>query len=107
MTKRRFLLHLLVGLLTFLIGLSAAVAFGGFNPLERFYRSRFRRELTIPPQSLTTTTITERTHSCPYSRPRTAELRHRFDSLTPPPPPAPIFEEENERQQAPLSGMNR
>ena len=37
---RRFILRLAVGLLAFLIGVSAAWAFGGFNPFQRFSGER-------------------------------------------------------------------
>ncbi|HEX8138781.1 MAG TPA: hypothetical protein VF544_14535 [Pyrinomonadaceae bacterium] len=41
---RRLVLRLIVGLLTFLIGVTAAVVLGGFNPLERRQvRQRARR----------------------------------------------------------------
>lgn len=76
MTTRRFILHLIVGLLCFLIGVTAAVALGGFDPLARFSRSH-RHQYTIPPQSLTDTeTMTEHYNSGYRSRRRTAELRY-------------------------------
>lgn len=37
---RRFILRLAVGLLAFLIGISAAWALGGFNPFHRFSSER-------------------------------------------------------------------
>jgi hypothetical protein len=90
MTTRRFVLHLIVGLLCFLIGLTAAVALGGFDPMARF-TPRYRRHYTIPPQSLTTHgTITEHySGGCPHSSRRTAELRYyELDSSSVPPAPA-------------------
>ena len=86
MNKRRFVLFLIVGLLTFLIGVTAAIALGGFDPLERFSRHR-GRHLTIPPQTLTTPSCKGIDH---YSdrhyhrvRPRTADLRYHDRSETP------------------------
>ncbi|MBD0325023.1 MAG: hypothetical protein ICV68_01245 [Pyrinomonadaceae bacterium] len=67
MTTRRFVLHLIVGLLSFLIGVTAAVALGGFDPLARFSRS-YRRHYTIPPQTMS--------ESGCRSRRRTAEYRY-------------------------------
>jgi hypothetical protein len=81
MTTRRFVLHLIVGLLTFLIGVVAAVALGGFNPLESFNGSYHRSSYTIPTQSLSDdSTMTEHYHGCSHARPRTADLRYRLDS---------------------------
>lgn len=99
MNTRRFVLHLIIGLLTFLIGVTAAIALGGFNPLERLISNHSRRQLTIPPQRLDgTSEAPERYQGCRYGRPRTADLRYHGKSLTPPPPPAPVapFEEETE-----------
>jgi hypothetical protein len=96
-------MHLIVGLLTFLIGVTAAIALGGFDPIERFTRHNSRRHLTIPPQTLTISgEAPERGHSCRGMR-RTADLRYRDRSLTPPTPPAPPaapvvpFDEDSER----------
>jgi hypothetical protein len=92
MNNRRFILFLIVGLLTFLIGVTAAIALGGFDPLDRFTRSSSRRQYMIPPQPLSGPTAPHEHYSnCPYTQPRTAELRFRSQSLTPPPPPpAPV-----------------
>ena len=102
MNHRRLILHLIIGLLTFLIGVTAAIALGGFDPLERFSRHESRRHLTIPPQPLLyVDEMPERNHSCNGLR-RTADLRYRNRSLTPPPPPvapappAAPFDEESE-----------
>jgi hypothetical protein len=90
MNNRRFLLHLIVGLLAFLIGVTAAVALGGFDPSERFMRSRHHRyQLMIPPQPLNgMSEVPQRSDDYGYGRPRTAERRY-YRSLTPPPPPPP------------------
>lgn len=88
MNRRRFVLHLIVGLLTFLIGVTAAIALGGFNPLERFIRHRSSRQLTIPPQPLLSPCKGGEHYSdyhYHYARPRTADLRYPDKSLTPPP----------------------
>jgi hypothetical protein len=112
MNTRRFILHLIIGLLTFLIGVTAAIAIGGFNPLERFSRHHSRRQLTIPPQQLSGTGETFEYHDGYYhGKACTAELRYRHKSLTPPPPPPPLpvepvvapFEEENETPAPPSS----
>jgi hypothetical protein len=95
MTTRRFVLHLIVGLLCFLMGLTAAVALGGFDPLARF-TPRYRRQYTIPPQSLTTPgTMTEGYSGCRQSRRRTAELRYyELESSSVPPASAvPVIPE--------------
>jgi hypothetical protein len=108
MNKRRFVLFLIVGLLTFLIGVTAAIALGGFDPLERFSR-RANRHLTIPPQPLV---APDKVYKCDHTRyqtarPRTADLRYQDRSLTPPPSrigPAVTdapFEEESETPSTP------
>lgn len=38
---RRFILRVAVGLLAFLLGVTAAWAFGGFNPFQRFSGERY------------------------------------------------------------------
>ena len=67
-TTRRFILHVIVGLMAFLIGVATAMAFGGFRPFEsnqseqRNYRHyRYKK-------------------SCNFS----------FRSWNSPPPPAPV-----------------
>lgn len=94
MNTRRLVLHLIVGLLTFLIGVTIAVALGGFNPLAGLTRHGNRYQYAIPPQSLSVFDgETEYRGRCRNSaRVRTAELRsYDFDSLTPPAPPvAPV-----------------
>jgi hypothetical protein len=115
MTTRRFVLHLIVGLLTFLIGVVAAIALGSFNPLQSFSGSYHSFSYEAPAQSLSDdNNMTERDHCRAHFRARTAELRDRQDSsdqqtapdehrlapveplvplsdedATPPPPPAP------------------
>lgn len=103
MNRRRFVLHLIVGLLTFLIGVTTAIALGGFDPLERFIRHRSSRHLTIPPQPLTSPCkAIDHEYHYHYVRPRTADLRYPDRSLTPPPTPIgpsepnTLFEEESE-----------
>ncbi len=105
MNTRRFVLYLIIGLLTFLIGVTAAVALGGFNPLERLSRNHSRRQLTIPPQPLSPTNETSETYSgCRQNRLRVVELHHYNKSLVPPPPPVmPVapFDEESETTPVP------
>ena len=114
MTRRRFVLFLIVGLLTFLIGVTAAIALGGFDPLERFSRHG-RRHLTIPPQPLISP---DKAPGCKYNRyqyvqPRTADLRYHNKSQTSTPTrigPAEqgaTFEEESEQLTPSTQGAKR
>ncbi|HEY0385039.1 MAG TPA: hypothetical protein VGC64_03475 [Pyrinomonadaceae bacterium] len=117
MTTRRFVLHLIVGLLTFLIGVVAAIALGSFNPLQSLSGSYHSSSYAAPAQSLSDDqSMSEHDHCRMHFRARTAELRYRLDSsdrqtapdeqqqqlapveplvplsegdATPPPPPAP------------------
>lgn len=91
MNTRRLILHLIVGLLSFLLGVTAAIALGGFNPLARLGRSN-GRNYTIPQQSLSVEELPERYHTCPHSRPRlrTAEMHSHLEPLNPPAPLAPV-----------------
>lgn len=91
MNTRRFVLHLIVGLLAFLLGVTAAIALGGFNPLDRFDRHYSRQRYTIPAQPLSDlSTEPERYHGCPHARPRTADLRYSLDSSDTPAPAEPV-----------------
>ncbi len=86
MNTRRFVLHLIVGLLSFLIGVTAAVALGGFDPLARFTRS-YRHQ----PHSLSAPAVKYENYSgCRMrSRTRTADLRDDdFEPSVVPPVPA-------------------
>jgi hypothetical protein len=92
---RRFILRLAVGLLAFLLGVTAAWALGGFNPFQsstgtRYYR--YQRTYSYrnwdAPRSLerfeaeTDGAIhMEHGHGC--------RMRRDFGELIPPPPPAP------------------
>lgn len=108
MNTRRFVLHLIVGLLAFLIGVTAAITLGSFNPFERS-RCHSSRHLTIPPQPLVAPTKAHERYYYHhgYARSRTADMRYQNKSLTPPPPPvAPAeppapFDEESETQRPP------
>lgn len=91
MNTRRFILHLIVGLLTFLIGVTAAIALGSFNPLERFDRTNVRHQYTIPQQSLSNLDeMPLRYNGCPHARLRTAELHSHLEPLNPSAPLAPV-----------------
>ena len=80
---RRFILRLIVGLLTFLIGVAAAMLLGGFRPFQSFASSPnyiYRRGVYY--NSLRAEPAFEYEygeHGCGGTRHRTAEL--------PPPPP--------------------
>jgi hypothetical protein len=103
MTTRRFVLHLIIGLLTFLIGVTAAIALGGFDPLARLNRRQSRYHYTIPPVALVdeSDTTTESIHACPYGRPRTADMRYRVKPNAPPAPPVPLAPLDEEDVPAP------
>lgn len=93
MNTRRFVMHLIVGLLAFLIGVTATMALGGFDPLARLSRRYDRRTYVIPVQSLSTEEAPERYSGCRHSRlrMRTAEMNSQDDLLIPPVnPPAPV-----------------
>lgn len=85
---RRFILRLAVGLLAFLIGISAAWALGGFNPFqsssgERYYRYQregYRRGLSAQPDNADMPRVYRKHDRC-----RVPAL----SELPPQPPPAP------------------
>lgn len=88
MNTRRIVLHLIVALLSFIIGVTAAVALGGFDPLARFTR-RYSRQYTVPPHSLSAPGATNEGYRGCRMRSRTAELRYNdFEPSSIPPPPA-------------------
>lgn len=82
--SRRFILRLAVGLLTFLIGIGAAWALGGFNPFQsysggRYYRyQRERRDFYMRPDTADMPPVYRKHDRCRV--PALSEL---------PPPPAP------------------
>ncbi|HUQ32062.1 MAG TPA: hypothetical protein VM095_08075 [Pyrinomonadaceae bacterium] len=93
---RRFILRLAVGLLAFLLGVTAAWALGGFNPFQsspgtRYYRYKrvySYRNLDAPRsmerfdgESFDGGIYMEHGHGC--------RARRNFGELTPPPPPPP------------------
>lgn len=85
---RRFILRLAVGLLAFLIGISAAWALGGFNPFqsssgERYYRYQrygYHRGLDAQPENADMPRIYHKRDRCGVPA---------LSELPPPPPPAP------------------
>ena len=77
---RRFILRLIVGLLTFLIGVAAAIALGGFRPFQSFTGSPnyiYRRSTYY------TSPKAEPAFEYEYHE-RGCRMRHR--ELPPPPP---------------------
>ncbi|HEY0406521.1 MAG TPA: hypothetical protein VGC89_12395 [Pyrinomonadaceae bacterium] len=93
MNTRRLVLHLIVGLLTFLIGLTAAMAFGGFDPLAVLTRHSSRHQFTIPPQSITEYGRSYESYGgCRKARARTAELPYQVEPLTPQVAPDDAFD---------------
>jgi hypothetical protein len=84
---RRFLLRLAVGLLAFLLGVTAAWALGGFNPFQESRSSRYRYynssgslgETREP--AVVYPVYRYHGHGC--------RMRERLGELPPPPPPAP------------------
>lgn len=94
MNTRRLVLHLIVGLLTFLIGVTIAFALGGFDPLASFSRHGYRHQYVIPPQSFSTQDgMPEYQGGCrERARRRTADLRNSDTEtlMRPAPPLAPV-----------------
>ena len=94
---RRFILRLAVGLVAFLVGVSAVWALGGFNPFQSFsggrqqYRQKrcghYRSELVpmTPPESQASSATLEPTY---LVGPHGCRMKKDF-SHVPPPPPAP------------------
>lgn len=90
---RRFILRLMVGVLTFVIGVGAAMLFTGFRPFERFSNSPYYRHghcgayrnWSPSPPSFETAHGSDFTvyPSCP------AKARVRLGETLPPPPPLP------------------
>lgn len=60
MRTRRYILFLMVALLTFLIGLTAAVVFGHINPFAESRPRLVKETLIIPP------VVTPSEHSCSH-----------------------------------------
>src|ERR1043165_9443844 len=73
---RRFLIHLAIALVAFIVGVTAATVFGGFNGLRVQHRCAGgdRGVFVAPPP------VPAEHRSCPA---------HRFDIPAPPEPPAP------------------
>ena len=91
---RRFLLRLIVGLLTFMIGVAAAMLLGGFRPFQAFGGSPYYRtnrgylRSTSPEPAYSYPVYHEYGHGC--------RMHERFNDVTPsapkmdsPLPPAP------------------
>lgn len=84
---RRFILRLAVGLLAFLIGVSAVWALGGFNPFQsssgnRYYRyQRSHRGMDAQTDTADMPPVYHKRDRC--------GTRHLMDELPPMPPPAP------------------
>jgi hypothetical protein len=85
---RRFLLRLAVGLLAFLLGVTAAWALGGFNPFQESRSYRYRNYDSngslgrTPEPAVVYPVYRYEGHGC--------KMRRRFREVTPPPPPAPL-----------------
>lgn len=86
---RRFILRLIIGLLTFAIGVGAAMLLGGFRPFDRFSGSThfshrdyyyYRSEATTTDPAFIYPVYREHGHGC--------KSRLELNEL-PPPPPAP------------------
>jgi hypothetical protein len=86
---RRFILRLAVGLLAFLIGISAAWALGGFNPFQsssgkrdyRYQRYGSYRGLAAQPETADMPPVYHKRDRC--------RARHLMDEMPPNQPPAP------------------
>ena len=82
--SRRFLLRLAVGLLAFLIGVTAAWALGGINPFQSFSGTRYYRQYNrygYYPRAEGGTILLKEEHGC--------KMKRRISELPPPPPPPP------------------
>ena len=97
MNTRRFILRLIVGLLTFCLGVTLAVLIGHVNPRPNVQFRSLNRDWTPPP----TVYAPEPRSTCSHPSMRTAELKSKpytattpeaaeSDELPPPPPPAPV-----------------
>lgn len=81
---RRFLLRLVVGLLTFLIGVAAAMLLGGFRPFQGFASPTYYRtnrgyyQSMSPEPAYSYPVYREYGHGC--------RMRERFNDMTPPSP---------------------
>lgn len=88
---RRFILRLIVGLLTFMLGVGAAMLLGGFRPLQSFSGSTYYRQSRHYHYRSGTATL-EPAFEYPVYRQRWEEFRMRGElgksPLPPPPPPA-------------------
>ena len=83
---RRFILRLAVGLLAFLLGVTAAWALGGFNPFHSSSGTvnyRYQRSYSSDGAELTPA------FDHPRYRKHGCRMRGEFGELPPPPPPAP------------------
>ena len=82
---RRFILRLIIGLLTFVVGVGAAMLLGGFRPFQSFasspsYRYRdggYHQGLTAQPA-----------YQYPVYNERGCKMKKKFGELPPPLPPA-------------------
>ena len=106
---RRLVLRLIVGLLTFLIGVTAAVVLGGFNPLERRHeRQRARRyaEYARPAPSISVPVLLPTEPVAPRSVYPIYRPEIRFDQTPAPTAPqatapiSPSFEDRGELKSA-------
>jgi hypothetical protein len=95
---RRFILRLAVGLLTFLIGVSAVWALGGFNPFQsssgtRYYRQskrcgHYRSWANPQPDSFEKSEIeAAQAEIILLKGPRGLKVKRALSELPPPPPP--------------------
>ena len=86
---RRFILRLLVGILTFIIGVSAAILLGGFNPYNSFSGPTYYRHHDYYYYQRSQTVTPEPAYNYPtYHYHDGCRMRGQFNEL-PAPPPAP------------------
>ena len=90
-STRRFILRLIVGLLTFVIGVAAAMALGGFRPFQNFggqpsYRYKSYRYY----KSASSSGMSESDVEKIYPSCRAKRGHARVDELLPPPPPPAV-----------------
>jgi hypothetical protein len=89
---RRFIIRLIVGLLTFMLGVGAAMLLGGFTPFRSFSGSTYYRHGGYYYYRSGTATL-EPAYEYPvyHKRGDGCRMRVELGKLPPPPPPPPAM----------------
>jgi hypothetical protein len=82
---RRFILRLIIGLLTFAIGVGAAMLLGGFRPFDSFSSPTYYRHRGYYYYRSEATTTDPAFVYPVYRKHRDCRLQLQFDELPPPP----------------------